>query len=332
MIKCCGAPDFLAVRFRDLRPSERIEVRLLGAGGAVERDWFDNPCDAAAFGLAASPRWAVYYGVCPRRNGGGKKADVTSIPALWADVDDKRFTDGRTGAQAALASFPLAPTLVVDSGGGLQPYWHLVAPLAIGADDAPLVQHVEDLLRRLYARLGGLDAVQDLSRILRLPGTYNRKPEYGEPRPVTVIHHDPAALYRLEDFERLLPAPVEPPRPRPTIPAGATAGHGLPSLAEVRELLSFIPHHGDYKEHWITVLAAVHSAYPGPEGEAVCEEWSPGHPGEVARKFRSFGRYRGQRGPAGVGTLYHLAKLHGWRSSPATRFRLQAKEVGYGRI
>ena len=322
MIKTIGAPEFLSLRFRDLRPRERIEIRRLGAGGAVQQAWFDNPTDAAAFGLAASRPWQTYYGVCPRRHGGGKKADVTSIPALWGDVDDKRFGDGRAGALAALAALPLAPTLVVDSGGGLQPYWHLASPLRIAGVDDPLVARVEDLLRRLYARLGGLDAVQDLGRILRLPGTFNTKPEYSTSRPVAVTEYNPTALYQLQDFEELLPAPVEPTRPRPTIPGGMSVGHGLPSLDEVRELLRHIPPQGDYKADWIAVLAAVHSIYPGPEGEAVCEEWSPGHPGEIARKFQSFGRYRGQRGPAGAGTLYHLAKLGGWRPSSRPRFIL----------
>jgi hypothetical protein len=177
---------------------------------------------------------------------------------------------------------------------------------------------VEGLLGRLYVLLGGLDAVQDLSRVLRVPGTLNTK--YDPPRLVTVCHHDPDALYTLDDFEEILPAPLRP-RP-PTIPPGTHAGHGLPSAEDVRGLLRHIPTSGDYKEDWLRVLAAVHSIYPGPEGIALCEEWSAGKPGEVARKFRSFGHYRGQRGPVGVGTLYHLAKLGGWRPPARPRFIL----------
>lgn len=331
MIKVIAAPAYLAARFRDLRPHERVEARTLRPDGRPgPRLWDADPARLARRALALKDNLNVYYGMNPRRDGGGKKADVTSIGTLYADVDNKHFADGRAGAVAALAAFPLPPTWIIDSGGGLQPSWQLFAALPLTGPDDPLVARVEGLQSRLYTRLGHLDSVQDLSRILRLPATLNHK--YDPARPVRIVHHDPDAAYTLADFEVLLPAPVEAPRPRPTIPHGATGGHGLPSLAEVRKLLTFIPPRGDYKADWLTVLAAVHSIYPGPEGEAICEEWSAGTPGEVARKFKSFGRYRGQRGPVGVGTLFHLAKLGGWRPTPETRFRLRAKEVGYGRV
>jgi len=329
VIKVIDAPAFLSARFRALRPHERIEVRTLGRDGYPgPRSWHADPAEAGRAALALRGDLAIYYGVCPRADRGGRKCHVTSIPALWADVDDKCFPDGRAGAVATLAAFPLAPTWGIDSGGGLQAYWQLRDSLPIFGVDDPLVARVEGLLSRLYAALGNVDAVQDLSRVLRVPGTLNTK--YNSPRPVTVRHHDPDAIYTLGDFEELLPAPARP-RP-PTIPPGTHAGRGLPSADDVRALLRHIPPSGDYKEDWLRVLAAVHSLYPGPEGIALCEEWSAGKPGEVARKFRSFGRYRGQRGPAGVGTLYHLARLGGWQPTPGARFRLRTREVGYGRV
>ena len=319
MIGTSDAFAFLAGYFQGLRSHERIEVRSFGPDGHPgPRSWHAEPAEAGRAALALRGDLAIYYGVCPRADRGGRKCHVTSIHDLWADVDDKCFPDGRAGAAAALAAFPLAPTWWIDSGGGLQAYWQLRAPLPVAGVDDPLVARVEGLLARLYVRLGGLDAVQDLSRVMRVPGTWNTK--YDPPRPVTVRHHDPDAIYTLEDFEGLLPAP---PRPSPpAIPPGTHAGRGLPSPEDVRALLRHIPPTGDYTEDWLRVLAAVHSVYPGPEGVALCEEWSAGKPGEVARKFRSFGRYRGQRGPAGVGTLYHLAKQGGWRPPARPRFIL----------
>jgi hypothetical protein len=93
-------------------------------------------------------------------------------------------------------------------------------------------------------------------------------------------------------------------------------------------MLRFIPPRGEYRDDWLRVLAAVHSANPGPEGVALCEAWSPGHAGEVARKFASFGRYQGQRGPAAIGTIVYLAKRHGWQPS-AAYFDLEPSEVEY---
>ena len=74
-----------------------------------------------------------------------------------------------------------------------------------------------------------------------------------------------------------------------------------------------------YKD-WLTILAAVHSAYPGSDGEALCEAWS-GHvsqPGEIAEKFKSFGNYQGTRGNATIGTVIYAAKLGGYHPSQAT--------------
>ena len=310
---------FLRALHGDRAPHERTEIRSFARDNRPgPRSWHAEPAGAARAALALPATMAIYFGVCSRVARGGRKAHVTSIPALWADVDDKCFADGRAGAVAALATFPLPPTWGIDSGGGLQAYWKLRAALPVAGVDDPLVARVEGLLRRLYVVLGHLDAVQDLSRVLRVPGTLNTK--YDPARPVAVRHHDPAARYTLEDFEGLLPAPAAP--PPPVIPPGTHAGRGLPSAEDVRDLLRHIPPTGDYTEDWLRVLAAVHSIYPGPEGIALCEGWSAGKPGEVARKFRSFGRYRGQRGPAGVGTLYHLAKLGGWRPPARPRFIL----------
>lgn len=313
------AATFLCDLHGDRAPHERTEIRSFARDNRPgPRSWHADPAEAARAALAIRGDLAIYFGVCPRTDRGGKKCHVTGIPALWADVDDKCFAAGRAGAVAALAAFPLAPTWEIDSGGGLQAYWKLRAPLPITGPDDPLVARVEGLLRRLYARLGDLDRVQDLSRVLRVPGTLNMK--YAPARPVTVRHHDPEARYTLDDFEEALPAPLAP--PPPVFPSGQRAGRGLPAPDDVRDLLRHIPPTGDYTEDWLCVLAAVHSLYPGPEGIALCEEWSPGKAGEIARKFRSFGRYRGQRGPAGVGTLYHLAKRGGWRPPARARFIL----------
>ncbi len=309
------AAAFLAGRFPQLGPGETIEVRALDTDGRPgPRAWFAEPHRAAAYAMRLAAGWHVYYGVCPRRRGGGKKAAVTSVAALWADVDDKRFPDGRAGALAALAGFPLSPTWLVDSGGGLQAYWSLDRPLLI-AGDPTAVARVEGLLQRLYARLGGLDRVQDVSRVLRLPGTHNRK--YSPPRPVVVLERQAERQYTLEQFEVLLPpsppaAPPCPPLPgRLYRPPGR---RGAPSLDELRTMLRHIPPRGDYREDWLRVLMAVHSVCPGPAGVALCEEWSPGTPGEVARKFASFRREGA--GAVTLGTLIHLARRHGWRPPP----------------
>ena len=65
------------------------------------------------------------------------KGDITAIAALWADIDpldgngrDWTAERGRLLALAeALAAFPLAPPLIIDSGNGIQPIWLLTNPI-----------------------------------------------------------------------------------------------------------------------------------------------------------------------------------------------------------
>ena len=63
------------------------------------------------------------------------------------------------------------PTIVIFSGGGYQAFWKLAAPIPIDGD----VANAEDAKRynqRLEMLLGG-DNCHDISRIMRLPGTWN---------------------------------------------------------------------------------------------------------------------------------------------------------------
>lgn len=308
--------DFLAFRFRHNGPDDYIELRPLDQNGEqVYRSWTNDPAVAARRALALDKGLAIYCGVCARKKGKGKKHDVTSIPGMWADIDFKHFPDGETGAWAALDAFPQRPTWVIRSGGGLQVYWDFTAPIT-NPGQFPVV---EALLVRLFQWFGGIDRVQDVSRIFRVPGTLNSKPEYGTPRPVTIARHDLGALYTLADFERVLPAPEPQERPRSEYPRGNHRDGDVPSVDELADMLRCIPPRGDYKDHWIKIGAAIHSAYPGPEGEALWEAWSPGYPGEIAKKFASFGNYQGAdgRGPATIATVIYEAKQAGWQPKQA---------------
>jgi hypothetical protein len=83
-----------------------------------------------------------------------------------------------------------------------------------------------------------------------------------------------------------------------------------PSLDDVRAMLQALPIHMDYLD-WLRALMAVHDVYPGAEGVALVEAWSPGHRGEVAAKFRSFDRTAKEG--VSVGTLVHMAKQYGYK-------------------
>ena len=266
------AADFLAYHFRNNGADDHLEVRTFKTNGSPgPREWFDNVDAAARWAAALARPLAVFYGVTARRAGGGKKEHITSIPGVWQDLDFKRYADGEAGAWAALDAFPLPPTWVIHSGGGLQAIWEFVAPLTNRAQFADF----EALLSRHASALGSDPAVAEVARVLRLPGSYNSKPEYGTPRPVTIARHNLSALYSLADFERVLPIPQEPARPQAAYPRGNQRTGDVPTVDELAEMLRHIDPQPGYKD-WLTFLAAIHSAYPGPDGEALCEAWS-GH-------------------------------------------------------
>ncbi len=302
-----GLTDFFARHFPDLGTDERIEIRAFPQGdGPVRRSWHATPLAAAQTALRLPQHLNIFFGIQARRDGGGKKADVTKVRALWADLDFKGYTDGREGAFRALEAFPLRPTVVVESGNGFHLYWYLAAAIAPSAA-------IEQLLGRLYQRLGADKSVLDLSRVLRVPETFNNKTTPA--KLARVYHAEYEAVYTLADFDALLPAPVEPERVAwtpPTTGGVRSAYDDVPSIAEMRAILRFIPPGGEYTADWLRHLAAVHSVYPGRDGEAMCAEWCDGKPGEIARKFASFKRDGRASDAASVGTLIHIAKQHGY--------------------
>ncbi len=87
--------------------------------------------------------------------------------------------------------------------------------------------------------------------------------------------------------------------------------------AEIARALSHIPARGDYNADWLPVLMAVHDALPDDRGVALIESWSPGYPGEVARKFRSFDRTA--KGGVTVATLFGIAKRYGFQQAAQSR-------------
>lgn len=82
-----------------------------------------------------------------------------------------------------------------------------------------------------------------------------------------------------------------------------------PDAEEIRKALTFIPDQPGY-DVWLSVLMAVHSVLPNETGIALCEEWSPGYQGEVAKKFTTFSRQ--ESSGITVGTLFYIASQHGY--------------------
>lgn len=135
----------------------------------------------------------LYFGVATRDGEGGAKENVVDIPALWLDVDFKNTP--KQMFDSVLPKFPLPPTAVVMSGGGYHIYWKLKEPAK--KTQQPEIEHI---LKSLAMNMRGDLVAAEIARILRIPGSFNMKPEYGTPIAVSVQTLDPANRYSLDDF------------------------------------------------------------------------------------------------------------------------------------
>ena len=144
----------------------------------------------------------VYFAVNSRTGKGGKKENVHHLNAFHAEVDygttgHKKESKYKTYEEAlsAIRKFPIEPTIINHTGGGFHVYWVLSNPIRV-ADIG--IETLEAINKELSIRLGGDKGTQDISRVLRIPGTFNFKmPD--NPRPVTMIS-DTYKKYTLENF------------------------------------------------------------------------------------------------------------------------------------
>jgi hypothetical protein len=139
-----------------------------------------------------------YVGVAARLTANdGTLTNCGGLPAIFADLDFKDSSEA--DARARLAATPLAPSMVVQSGGGLQPWWLLREPINLRQD----ALFAKRLLRRLARHLSADLAAAEPARVLRLPNTRNFK--YQPARRVRVESFDPDRRYNPIDFDEWLP-------------------------------------------------------------------------------------------------------------------------------
>ena len=161
----------------------------------------------------------VYFGIGlqkedlgPKKR--GKEESVSAIPGLWIDMDVKgpahkepNLPSTKEEALTLLQEFPLPPTVIIDSGNGLQ-VWYLFKELWVLENEEERTR-AEDLSHRFSSTIRArakehgwnLDNTSDLARVLRPPGTWNRKLD---PVPVCLIKQNEANRYNPSDFEDYL--------------------------------------------------------------------------------------------------------------------------------
>lgn len=143
----------------------------------------------------------------------GTAEQMASIRSLWVDIDIAGAGHANTDlpgtlddAETLLGTYPLPPTCVIHTGGGLHAYWALTADIG-RADGAELLNKWGRHWTDAAAHLGWhLDAVFDITRVMRVPHTTNRK--RGGTRPVTVHTWQPDRRYTAAILDTLLVEPT----------------------------------------------------------------------------------------------------------------------------
>ena len=197
--------QFLAALFR---PEELIELRFIEswlsrgkkrsrvvqAARWLHRDEVISRHDEFTE-FAERTRANLYFGVCPRSHtGDADDHSIETVRCVWCDID--RTTAADAYRRWTAAGIP-PPSIVVCSGSGVHGYWLLEQDLTSPADRWRLAA----MLPRFYDAFGG-DHVQNLSRVMRLPGTLNYKDARNgrPPRPCTLCACDADLRYPLQAF------------------------------------------------------------------------------------------------------------------------------------
>ena len=138
-----------------------------------------------------------YFGVGIRGKRGPTKECAKRFTALFAETDQDDYNGDKVAAGLAITRCLIPPSFVVDSGHGWHGYWML-------ENSVPAAQ-VEELLGSMKEETGG-DAVGDSARVLRVPGTYNRKKPDGV-LPCTLAEDRSDLVYNIDDIQRAVKLP-----------------------------------------------------------------------------------------------------------------------------
>ena len=109
-----------------------------------------------------------------------RKEHIAAVVALHADIDTYKAGEDRDASFAAAlrqlteelpAGIPGPPSVINNSGNGLNAFWLLREPVVVGGDIAR-AEEVERHNRGIAMALGG-DTITDVTRIMRLPWSIN---------------------------------------------------------------------------------------------------------------------------------------------------------------
>jgi hypothetical protein len=148
----------------------------------------------------------VYCGVNPRVGRRGRKQNIQYLSAFHAELDygesgHRKASHFKTMDEVLKATngFELQPSAVIQSGGGAHCYWILDEALKVSDTG---IEILEAINKGLCKELNGDAGTQDISRVLRIPGSYNFKLP-NNPRLVEIVALSDKR-YCFDDFSKYI--------------------------------------------------------------------------------------------------------------------------------
>jgi hypothetical protein len=238
-----------------LDPRGRHHLTAISGEGEIVSRLFANAADEEITAWVTQfAEWGLYYSANEPAAGAPNrklsKAHIARLRMAWVEIDIVLPVEARDWtlpekqawvagqreiliARAAViaGTGPCPPTIVLDSGNGVHLLWLFAQTLDATAENGRHARDLEDLNRGLAAAFGG-DAVHNVDRILRLPGTVNRpdarKRAQGKVGGPTRVLHVNDRRYAPEEIARHYP-PV----------AAADLHESEPAIAAALEALDF---------------------------------------------------------------------------------------------
>jgi P4 family phage/plasmid primase-like protien len=252
----------------------------------------------------------VYFGVGVRKENlgpfkRGKNEDVLYLPGVWVEIDLKAGVHAANNlpseedVQSILDTFPLGPSIIIHSGGGLHVYYLFQEPARIlSVQNMNSAERMLSRFQNVFIRLARakgfhVDNTSDLSRVLRIAGTFNRK---AEPKPVKTQLFEPEQRYSIKDvFEAIQSIEATFPEEQKIKATKKEYEGEIPDAKYPERIVQechFIKEYLNHQEtanysEWRTALSI--AAYC-ENGEELVHDWSKNHPGykeqEVDRKYK----------------------------------------------
>jgi hypothetical protein len=169
-----AAIDFL----KQLYPKGAWVLTAIQPEGPTVTRLFNNLEDARRFVVEHNEAgYNIYYSVNVTKGdlrSKAKKSDITFIEALHLDADpapDESPEEFKARILPKLESFDPRPSVVIDSGNGVQGLWFLKK--RVKNDGSETIAQIEDLNHALAEAFDADPSTRNIDRILRLPGTIN---------------------------------------------------------------------------------------------------------------------------------------------------------------